>query len=119
MKVNRCSEQVWRGSAFFTGCERRATVKRGGKAFCGTHDPEAVKKRDDARREKWQQKDEAGKLQRNRTQATQVATAAILQIAYEMREGDKRLVRAFEMLIANSDWQAAPLPATDSEAKSE
>ena len=56
----RCSREVpgegrW-GVFHMHQCTRKATVERNGKPFCKTHDPVAIKERDDARHREWQEK---------------------------------------------------------------
>jgi hypothetical protein len=42
-----CCERVWSKDRWPRqyDCQKRATVERDGKHYCGTHDPEAVKRR--------------------------------------------------------------------------
>ena len=42
----RCSGRVWRRGLSERQCGYKWRVKRGGKLFCGIHDPEAVKARE-------------------------------------------------------------------------
>lgn len=106
----KCSESVWRGPVLFSPCERFAVAERGGKLYCRQHDPEEVKRRDEAKRQKWKQEREASAAQAERIRAARVARDCIIQIAYGLQQHDKRLARAFTMLMENSDWQP-PAPA--------
>ncbi len=52
----RCSVEVWHPSGNWghgSQCKKRGKIKRGGKWFCGTHDPEAIKAKNEAQRAKW------------------------------------------------------------------
>jgi hypothetical protein len=111
----RCSKRVWSKWDAYQ-CGRGASIERDGKPYCGTHDPVKVEERQKKKEAKWQGKIAADRIAHNKKAAVEAATAAILQVAYEMREQDKRLSRAFTMLMGNSDWQP-PAKSANTEDK--
>jgi uncharacterized Zn finger protein (UPF0148 family) len=52
-------------------CSNNAKYERDGKWYCGTHDPVAIKARDDARNEKWRIERAENKAQANEKDATE------------------------------------------------
>ena len=47
-----CAARVWRGYHSYT-CGKAAKAERDGKWYCGTHDPERLRAKDEAREAKW------------------------------------------------------------------
>ena len=51
----QCSGKTYDGWHYHS-CSRNATVERGGKWYCPSHDPEAIKKRQEKSRAKYEEK---------------------------------------------------------------
>jgi uncharacterized Zn finger protein (UPF0148 family) len=58
-EAKKCCATVYPRETFgaFHGyrCTKNAKVERDGKSYCGTHDPEVLKARDEKRRQKWEE----------------------------------------------------------------
>lgn len=49
----KCEKRIWRRDSFHSAaCPNHGKVSRGGKWYCGMHDPVAVQARDDEREAK-------------------------------------------------------------------
>ena len=46
--VKKCAAMIWQGSSHY-GCPNKGKIERGGKHYCGMHDPVAVREKYDAR----------------------------------------------------------------------
>ena len=57
----QCSEKVWDGWHHFP-CQRPAKVERDGKWYCGIHDPEYIKAKNQAKEEKWEAENKANEI---------------------------------------------------------
>ena len=68
-----CCASVSPGTYSFrhSKCSKTAKYERDGKWYCGTHDPVAIKARDDARNEKWRIERAENKAQANEKDATE------------------------------------------------
>ena len=55
---HRCSTRLFKRFSYCP-CEHAAKVERDGKWYCGRHDPEAVKRRDDKRNARWDEEERA------------------------------------------------------------
>ena len=59
-----CATFYPNGSYHRSQCSRKGSVERDGKWYCKTHDPEAVKKRDEMREKRYEYKWEIERLER-------------------------------------------------------
>lgn len=97
-----CSARVY-DSPYGGGrsCSKRGTVERGGKWFCGTHDPVAQKARRDGRQAQWRAKHE--ELYQKRVRVTRIAEAEanLLRevIATDIRHLPESLIAARQALL--------------------
>ena len=78
-----CSEKVFRDWHYYQ-CQKTATVERDGRHYCGTHDPVAVKAKDEARSEKYRrEREEAAAKHRLESAAPELLEALQLFIQHD------------------------------------
>jgi len=62
---DRCTAQVWgQGGWRWRQCRFKVKVEHDSKGYCTIHDPDRVKAKEKARKEKWEREDKAARKQR-------------------------------------------------------
>ena len=88
----RCEERIYE-NFYSSQCQKTAKVERNGKWYCGIHDPEKVKARQDARQKKWEDKWARGKENQHQAEKLLKRLGVRGSAAYQWKEGYIRAVQ--------------------------